>query len=300
MKVHIFNEITDKPYGGGNQFLRLLRKNLIKLALYADTIDGADIILFNSHQDAERVIALRQRYPKKVFVHRVDGPMRLYNEMSDTRDNIVYFLNQKIANGTIFQTKWSLDKNSFLGMPLNKPHAVIGNATDKDIFYSGEANKSKKIKIISASFSPNMRKGFNFYAFLDQVLDFDKYEYCFAGNNPIEFKNIKPLGCLTSPQMGDKLRDSHLYITASENDPCSNSVLEALACSLPVLALNSGGHPELLKNDMLLFNTKEELKEKIELFSKDMDKYRDLVPMQTEEQITEKYVIFFNYLLETK
>ena len=35
------------------------------------------------------------------------------------------------------------------------------------------------------------------------------------------------------------------YITASQNDPCSNSLCEAAQFGLKILALNDGGHPEV-------------------------------------------------------
>ena len=44
------------------------------------------------------------------------------------------------------------------------------------------------------------------------------------------------------------LRKHKLYITASKNDPCSNSLLEAIACGLTPLGLKSGGHPELIND----------------------------------------------------
>jgi glycosyltransferase involved in cell wall biosynthesis len=39
------------------------------------------------------------------------------------------------------------------------------------------------------------------------------------------------------------------YVMTKYNDPCPNTVLEALACGLPVLYSNSGGVPELVGSD---------------------------------------------------
>ena len=298
MKVHITNETTDKPYGGGNQFLRLLKRRLTDKDAYTDDPALANIILFNSHQNVEKIIHLRRSYPNKLFVHRIDGPMRLYNKLDDTRDHIVNQLNYSIANATVFQSVWSKEKNIEMGLVLNSPFKVICNAANKNIFYKETIeNKREKISIVSTSFSPNIRKGFHCYSFLDQTLDFKKYNYCFAGNSPVKFSNIELLGCLTTQQIADKLRESDIFITASENDPCSNSLIEAITCEVPVLALNSGGHTEIVKNDFFLFETREELVDKIELISQDIDKHRGVVKAKQEDDTVNEYLSFFEKLL---
>ena len=64
----------------------------------------------------------------------------------------------------------------------------------------------------------------------------------------MQYKNIKLAGCLDTHGVAEQLKNSDLYITASENDPCSNSLLEAISCGLKVLALDSGGHTEIINN----------------------------------------------------
>ena len=153
---------------------------------------------------------------------------------------------------------------------------------------------NKKARIISATFSPNTRKGFEVYKFLDENLDFKKFEYIFAGNSNIQFKNIKNIGCLTSEKLANEMRASDIYITASENDPCSNSLLEAIACGLKVLALKSGGHPELINNENNVFMTQAELLKKLE-------DHNSLYPAQQEHtmrEVAESYLNFFENVLE--
>ena len=50
-----------------------------------------------------------------------------------------------------------------------------------------------------------------------------------------------------------------MYLAASRDDPCSNALLEALACGLPAVFLRSGGHPELVGEAGLGFDEAEEL-----------------------------------------
>ena len=64
---------------------------------------------------------------------------------------------------------------------------------------------------------------------------------------------------MPSQQLADCLRNFDIYITASENDPCSNALIEALSCGLPAIFLRSGGHPELVGMGGLGFDHPEEI-----------------------------------------
>ena len=75
MKVPIFYRFTEGPWGGGNQFLKALREYFINRGCYVESPKEADVILFNSHHKLKSVLRLKRKYPQKIFVHRVDGPI---------------------------------------------------------------------------------------------------------------------------------------------------------------------------------------------------------------------------------
>ena len=87
------------PSGGGNSFLRRLKQYLIKNKYYSNLI-GSKIIIFNSHHNSFSTLVLKFLFRKKLFIHRVDGPMSLYRGVNDKRDKIVSEIN-KIADYTI-------------------------------------------------------------------------------------------------------------------------------------------------------------------------------------------------------
>ena len=297
MKVFFNNKLISGPYGGGNQFLKCLRKYLSIDGYVTDLPADADIILFNSHQNPQQAISLKNKYPNKKFVHRIDGPMRLYNKMSDQRDIVVYNLNNSIADATVFQSNYSYEMNLEMGMRIDKPFTIIHNASDPEIFFESSSDHSPKINILAASWSSNIRKGFKYYEFLDRHLDFSKYDFYFAGNSPIKFSNIKNLGPLDSLALSKQLKKTDIYITASENDPCSNSLIEAITCRVPSLALRSGGHPELLPHDYL-FETHEQLLEKVQLLSDDaLNKAaRQKMFPNDIQKVAKQYMAFFDII----
>ena len=110
MKIHILLKIVNGPYGGSHQFLRALKKYFIKKGVYEDDPKKADIILFNSCQNMTKTAKIKLKYFNKIFVHRIDGPIRLYNNMCDKRDLVTNMGNELIADGTIFQSKWQENK----------------------------------------------------------------------------------------------------------------------------------------------------------------------------------------------
>ena len=298
MKINILFPINDNPTGGGNQFLRNLKVQFEKMEIY-DEIEYSDVVLFNSYQNIDNVIKAKKRYPRKLFVHRVDGPIRLYNNLNDKRDDITNITNKYIADATIFQSEFSRKTNYELGLEKNKYETLIYNATDRNIFFPNEQHIiGEKIKIIASSWSSNVKKGFDVYEYLDKNLDYSKYEMIFVGNSLCEFKNIKVIAPQKSIELANILRQQDIYISASQKDPCSNSVIEAMCCGLPVLCRNDGGHPELVNIGKAgyLFDEAEEVPLLLEQI---VSNYSQLEPLTEKFDIrftAQEYCEFFEYI----
>ena len=297
MKIFIIYESINEPTGGGNQFLKMLKKEFATQGVLSDTPEDSDILLFNSHHFLDKVYSYKKSFPNKKFVHRIDGPMRLYNDLSDPRDQQVYFANETFANATIYQSQWSMDKNLAMGLTVNSSNIVIQNCADDKIFFPRVLNEKKqknKIRIISSSWSHHPKKGFDFYKHIDENLDFNHYDYFFAGRSPVEFKNINNLGPLTSKNLAKELRQSDIFITASQNDPCSNSLIEAISSGLVCVALNSGGHPEIVQNKDLLFNNESEFFEILSNVGEQTKK----TPIRKPKSVAFEYINFFKNILK--
>ena len=247
----------NKPSGGGSSFLKRLKNNLIQKDLYSN-IFKSQIIIFNSHHNIFSTIIYKILFKKKYFLHRVDGPMSLYIGKLDKRDKLVKQIN-KISDLTVFQSKWSKENNQELFKNCKFFRIIHNGSSINNI----KSNITSKKKIIIASWSNNLNKGFNLFKFLDNEVDFTKFDIDFYGNTPFNFTNIRCMGILNTNDLVKKLKSYNLAVVASKNDPCSNFLIECINQNLDVLALNSGGHTELISNKQCLFHSKDELIRKI-------------------------------------
>ena len=55
------------------------------------------------------------------MVHRVDGPIGVYRGFDDGTDRHIVELNRELADATVFQSRYSLDKHRELGLELREP-----------------------------------------------------------------------------------------------------------------------------------------------------------------------------------
>ena len=299
-RFNIQFEFRDSLFGGANQFLKALKAELVRRETYADDPVDADVVLFNSHHHVDRVLTLRRQLPATVFIHRVDGPMRLYTGPDDSRDAMVNRANRTLADATVFQSHWSRRANKKLGFPDSPFEAVIGNAPDPAVF-NVETHEpprpGEKIRIIATGWSPNPNKGFDVYSALDRDLDFDRFDMTYVGRTPVEFVNISVVPPCTPAEVAIHLRRSHVFITASLNDPCSNALIEALHCGLPALARNDGGHPEIVGDGGELFTDAREIPALSERVIRDYQRYRANIHLPTISDIAEQYLNFAGTLM---
>jgi glycosyltransferase involved in cell wall biosynthesis len=306
IRFHILFPYKAGPYGGANQFFKALGKAFSRAGCLADGIGSANVVIFNSHHDTREMLHHRARMPQAIFIHRVDGPMRRYNSPDDKRDAIVELASLTSADATVFQSAWSQAENEALGWKGPNYRTLIGNAPDPEIFNrhgkppADEAIVDRKIRIIACSWSPNLRKGFDIYSHLDQSLDFDRFDFTFAGNAPCRFQNLRHLAPLESHELALELKRHDIYLTATQNDPCSNSLLEALACGLPAVARRSGGNPELVGAGGVLFDSPDEVLTCIQKVAANYRDFVQAVAVLSIDEIAGKYIVFAKHLWAEK
>jgi glycosyltransferase involved in cell wall biosynthesis len=282
------------PYGGANQFLLALRGELRRRGLRV----GANVVtratracLLNSFAfDDERL--RRTLRPGCRVVHRVDGPVSLYRGFDDGADDRIVRLNDELADATVFQSRYSLAAHEELGIRLRNP-IVISNAVDPRIFHPAAERSplfGRRIRLIATSWSPNPNKGAATYRLLDRALDPSRYELTFVGQiaEPLErARVVPPVG---SEALAALLREHDVYVAASLNDPCSNALLEGLACGLPAVYARSGGHPELVGEGGLGFSDPDELPSLLDRLVDEYEERRSEIRVPALAEVADRYL----------
>jgi glycosyltransferase involved in cell wall biosynthesis len=270
MKISILHDFKSGPWGGGNQFLKAFKDRLNYS--YVDVPAEADVILVNSKDNHEEAKFLKGL--GKTIVHRIDGVFSLYRGPHEkATDQKVYDFAEQQADGVIFQSRWSKEAHLKNGMKLKKPSIVVHNFVDRRIFNKHNCAR-EKLSLVSTSWSSNPRKGFKYLEFLDQGLDFARYSFTFVGNSPVKFKNIKMVAPVPSQELAEILKTKQVFVTASQYDTCSNSLIEAMSCGCIPLVLKDGGNAEVIGNRGDTFENSHDLLNKIDHVFKFLKSYQ--------------------------
>jgi glycosyltransferase involved in cell wall biosynthesis len=290
----LFHDDAPPPSGGGNQFLRALVGELESrgVRIERNRISGATrACLFNSFNFDFRRLRRFARDDVRL-VHRVDGPIAVYRGYEDGTDGRIVRINRELASATVFQSQWSLERHGELGLELRSP-TVIHNAVDPAIFHPPESREpleDRRARLVATSWSTNPRKGADVLTWLDRHLDHGRFELVFVGRPPARLDRIRVIGPLDSHALAEVLRLSDLYVAASRDDPCSNALLEALACGLPAAFLRSGGHPELVGEAGLGFDRAEELPDVLERLVAELEERRSAIRVSSLSMVADRYL----------
>lgn len=271
-KILINRKIVVGPWGGGNNFVKLLHDELIKL--------GYDLVYDLSHNDIDLIVMIDPRYdelgisineiasykrafPKTKILHRINecDARKNTNEI----DNLLLLSNQ-FADETVFISKWL--ESYFVAKGFNKKSHVIYNGCDTSHFYPLKNIEKKTIqypiKIVTHHWSDNWMKGFDVYKYIDELAgkEPEKYQFTYIGRYAKEY--LPHYTNVISPkygkELGEELRKHDVYVTASRWEPCGMHHIEGAASGLPVLYHSEGGGiVEGCKNHGLSFSSNDEI-----------------------------------------
>ena len=290
----LFHEFAPPPTGGGHQFLRALLGELERRGLTVELnriSRGTSVCLFNSFNFDFRRLRRFARSGVR-FVHRVDGPIATYRGFDDGTDARIAEINRALAAATVVQSRYSLDAHRALGIELADPRLVV-NTVDPAIFHPPDEREplaGRRVRVIATSWSDNPNKGFDVIAWLDANLDHERYELSFAGPTSETLRHVRALGTISTEALAEELRRNDAYLAPSRNDPCSNALLEALACGLPAVFRASGGHPELAGDGGLPFDSPEEVPAVLDRLVAALDERRATIRVAPLADVADRYL----------
>lgn len=285
IRLGVLYKTVEDPYGGVNTFFRNFmhyaeKDGRVKLE---KNPERADIILSACNRYApEKMLKpwhlrnlgsgrnmwnplgfLPSSSNMKKAVFRVDGLKGIYSGTKDNTSDNQLEQNLPFGKAIVFQSHFSMQCFDEAGYVYPSLKTVIHNGANSDIFYPSDTIKpisDGKIKIVSSSWSTNSGKGFDVISAFSEVDGVDVFH---IGRWPegMPHGKVRLLGLKRGKEIADVLREAHFFLFPSKFDACPNSVVEALACGIPVIYHRSGGSPELCKESSFGFGFDEELLE---------------------------------------
>ena len=262
MKVCINIKFREGPSGGGMRFSYNLKNYLTKNNIsVVNTLADNDInIILNvspypfiflvssfSFIDA---YAYKCRHPNTIIIQRINE----CDERKNTKFmNALLIKASHYADYQVYVSGWLKQNLIRSGMDPTLPSSVIFSGGDQHIFNNNNLkrwNGQGPLKIVTHHWSSNYEKGHDIYQQLDRILDDpayrDKYQFSFIGNVPsnLTYRNTTIIPPLNGQQLADKLKEHHVYLSASRNEPGGMHIIEGGLCGLPLLYIRSGSLPE--------------------------------------------------------
>jgi len=271
MKISINAKIMEGAWGGANQFAKTLAEYLeqsghtVKFTLKDSKIDLILMIhpsgnLSITNYDINDIRSYLYRHPNTLLVHRVNtcDERRGYGN-----ENELILDANKYADYTVFISSFLCDLYVCNGFDIERPDCIILNGADEKVFnHEGRADwkPNDKLRIVTHHWANAYTKGFDIYERLDLLLGTkpfsDLFEFTFIGNAPkgLHFKHTRVIQPLAGLELAQALKQHHIYLTATRNEPAGMHHIEGMCCGMPVLYLNSGALPEYCSSYGIEFN----------------------------------------------
>jgi glycosyltransferase involved in cell wall biosynthesis len=255
-KICIPNYKRNDVGGGGTWCRNFAKGSKIFGHQIVEVGEEYDILLIAGASLCDREVVDMARDRGKPIILRVDNIL----EDSKNRNTGMTKMREYAgkADVIIYQSEWA--KN--LLMPICGNGTVIYNGVDTDIFYPRESVKpNDTIRVFYSRWGRGEGKNFHSVQYFWREYNLEKKEdtLVIVGKfgdeslkiaNPFEFHNGEDYeyhGIVTDQEkLANIMRSCDVALLPYMFDACSNTILEAQACGLPVIYHESGGTPDLI------------------------------------------------------
>ena len=249
MRIYFNREpVLNQSWGGGNRLVTAL----------AETLMQSHDIVYQLQDNIDMIFCWDPRSNKygedyaKLFNYAEKNHIKILQRCGDIgthgKPELTQAVSQsiKMSDVIIFPSLWCKDKIEY----KENNYVIIKNRPDK-LFYKYRRQETyiNKLKTVASSWSQNEKKGFEIFKSWDKSFNADNVNFTFVGRMPenITFTKSKHISPLYNDELARELSRHDVYISASELEAGSNSVLEAVACGLPIaFHANGGSIPEYI------------------------------------------------------
>jgi glycosyltransferase involved in cell wall biosynthesis len=210
-----------------------------------------------------RGVRIVQRLDGLNWVHRVRWAGLRYTIRAMYGNANLRYIRSRLADHVIYQSQFIEHWWRDWYRPVTVPSSVILNGVDLTRYtpqgLHERPSNHYRLLVVEGSMAGVQNSGLVHAAQLASLLSKKfRIELTIVGRVDAHTKNqlrdqtafrIRYMDTISREQIPWMMRSSHLLFSAEVNPPCPNSVVEALACGLPVIGFYTGALPELVQGD---------------------------------------------------
>ena len=210
-----------------------------------------------------RGIRIVQRLDGINWVHRVRWAGLRYTIRAIYGNANLSFTRRRLADHVIYQSQFIKHWWEDWYRPARAPSTVIINGVDLNRYTPHGLHERPsghyRLLVVEGSLAGGLNYGlFNAASLANALSKKFKIELMIVGRvdgrtkNKLKYQNsfrIHFMDTVPREHIPWLMRSSHMLFSAEVNPPCPNSVIEALACGLPVIGFDTGSLPELIQGE---------------------------------------------------
>jgi glycosyltransferase involved in cell wall biosynthesis len=210
-------------------------------------------------------IPIWQRLDGMNWLHRLRHTGWRHYLRAEYGNWLLAFIRSRLADGIVYQSEFSRRWWERRYSPTRVPWRVVYNGVDLDVYHPQGAGirpaNRCRILLVEGSLGGGYEMGLETAVQMAEKMQTDlqgsleivavgritpELQAAWQGRTsfPLHFKGVVPREAI--PELD---RSAHLLFAADLNAACPNSVIEALACGLPVVSFDTGALPELVTGE---------------------------------------------------